>query len=245
MYFYFSWCISSFIRDIVNCSHVQPLETSWVPCLGSSSRAVRPASSNTRTDTLDPVSSRSICYGCTLWEYQSLFDCKDKKISLQSSTPTPLSPANSMSCAFKPNSFKDAKQARESAKPSHTGAAYFVLHIATRYSPSEGCFPSIRNRKADSDNVQDNPWVQSSPSHKPLASLLISLPVMPGGHFEENSGISICQESYSEFGHYNKWHILNSPENRQEEAPKSLECQPSTSVSSLSLLPYAPPIVWQ
>jgi hypothetical protein len=109
--------------------------------------------------------------------------------------------------------------------------------LAASMLPSEGYFSSQTNKNAESNNALDNPWMQSSPSRKALASPPISLPVTPGGPSEENSGISIRQDSYSEFGRYDKWRIPNSPEKRQE---KSLERQPSASVSSVSLLPYAP-----
>jgi len=52
----------------------------------------------------------------------------DQKFSLDGSTPltpTPASPAISTNGSSKPNSFKDAKQVRENAKPSRVGGGIF------------------------------------------------------------------------------------------------------------------------
>lgn len=111
--------------------------------------------------------------------------------------------------------------------------------LAASMLPTEGYFPSPTNENAESDEVLDNPWIQSSSSHKPLASPPISLPVTPGGPSEETSGLSIRHDPYAEFGRYDKWRVPNPPEKRQEDAPKSLEPQRSPSVSSVSSLPYA------
>lgn len=111
--------------------------------------------------------------------------------------------------------------------------------LAASMLPSESYFPSPTNENPESNNALDTSWIQSSPSHKPLASPPISLPVTPGGPSEESSGPSILHDPYAEFGRYDKWRIPNRPEKRREETPKSLEPQPSPSLSSVSLLPYA------
>jgi hypothetical protein len=107
--------------------------------------------------------------------------------------------------------------------------------LAASMLPSESYFPSPTNESSESTDALDNPWIQSSPSHKPLASPPTSLPVTPGGPSEEFSGPSIVHDPYAEFGRYDKWRIPNLPEKQQEEAPKP---QPSPSLSSVSLLPY-------
>jgi hypothetical protein len=111
--------------------------------------------------------------------------------------------------------------------------------LAASMLPSESYFPSPTNENPESNNALDNPWIQSSPSHKPLASPPISLPVTPCGPSEESSGPSILHDPYEEFGRYDKWRIPNRPEKQQEEALKSLEPQLSPSLSSVSLLSYA------
>ena len=113
--------------------------------------------------------------------------------------------------------------------------------LAASMLPSESYFPSLTNENPESSNALDTPWIQqSSPSHKPLASPPISLPVTPGAPSEESSAPSILPDPYAEFGRYDKWRIPICPEKQPEEAPKSLEPQPSPSRSSVSLLPYAP-----
>jgi hypothetical protein len=130
--------------------------------------------------------------------------------------------------------------------------------LAASMLPSESYFPSPTNENPKSNNALDTPWIQSSPSHKPLvsppislpitpsgsshkplSSPPISLPVTPGGPSEESTGPSILHDPYAEFGRYDKWRIPNRPEKQQEEAPKSLDPQLSPSLSSTSLLPYA------
>ena len=112
--------------------------------------------------------------------------------------------------------------------------------LAASMLPGESYFPSPTNKNPESKDALVNPWIQYSPSHKPLASPPISLPVTPGAPFEETSSPS-PYDPYAEFGRYDKWRIPSSPEKRQEEASKSLEPEPSPSVSSISL--YAPAIV--
>ena len=111
--------------------------------------------------------------------------------------------------------------------------------LAASMLPTEGYFRSPVNINTESNEALVNPWIQSSSSHKPLASPPISLPVTPGGPSEETSGLSIRHDPYAEFGRYDKWRIPNPPEKGQEEAPKPLEPQLSPSVSSVSSLPYA------
>ena len=113
--------------------------------------------------------------------------------------------------------------------------------LAASMLPSESYFPSLSNENPESNNPLDSPWIQSSPSHKPLASPPISLPVTPDAPSEETSGPSIRHNPYAEYGRYDKWRIPNRSEKRQEEAPKHLEPQPSPSVSSVSLLSYVSP----
>ena len=108
--------------------------------------------------------------------------------------------------------------------------------LAASMLPSESYFPPT-NENPESSNT---PWIQSSPSHKSLASPPISLPVTPGGPSEESSGSSILPNPYGEFGRYDKWRIPIRPEKQPEEAPNSLETQRSPSISSVSLLPYVP-----
>lgn len=107
--------------------------------------------------------------------------------------------------------------------------------LAASMLPSESYFPSPTNESSEPIDALGNPWIQSSPSHKPLASPPTSLPVTPGGPSEEFS----LHDPYAEFGRYDKWRIPNLPEKQQEEAPKSLEPQLRPSLSTVSLLPYA------
>ena len=120
-------------------------------------------------------------------------------------------------------------------------AADLARALAASMLPSEGYFPSPNENAESSSNALVNPWPQSSSSHESLVSppTGISLPVTPGGPSEETSGPSIPYNPYADFGRYDKWRIPSPPEKRQDEVPKSLEPQPSTSVSSVSLLPYA------
>lgn len=115
--------------------------------------------------------------------------------------------------------------------------------LAASMLPSETYFQSPTNEDPESNEALVNPWMQSSLYHKPLASPPISLPVTPGDPSEETSGPSIGYDPYAEFGRYDKWRIPSPPEKLQEEALKSLEPQPSPSVSSASLSPYAPALV--
>ena len=124
----------------------------------------RPASSNARTDTLEPVSSHSLKLPGTdassgnskvsLTTGRDLTD-NDKKVPLEGRTPpTPTlpSPANSTSGASKPNSFKDAKQARESAKPSRVGGGIFRASGSnTVFTPRDNGNPTLADPpKSDS-----------------------------------------------------------------------------------------------
>jgi hypothetical protein len=130
--------------------------------VGSSSRAVRPASSNARTDTLEPVSSHSLKLpdASSGNSKDSLTTGKDltddnKNISLEGETPpTPTlpSPANSTNDSPKPNSFKDAKQARENAKPSRVGGGIFRASGSnTLFAPRDNGNPTLADPpKADS-----------------------------------------------------------------------------------------------
>ena len=134
------------------------------PVVESSSRAVQPASSNARPDTLDPVSSHSLkspamdtssgSSKVSLTTGKDLTDY-DKKTSLEgriTSTPTLPSPAISTSGASKPNSFKDAKQARESAKPSRVGGGIFRASGSnTIFTPRDNGNPTLADPpKSDS-----------------------------------------------------------------------------------------------
>ena len=109
--------------------------------------------------------------------------------------------------------------------------------LAASMLPSERFFASPTNESAESNDALVNPWIQ------PGSSPPISLPVTPGGPSEEPSGLSKSYDPYAEFGPYDKWRIPSPPEKQQEEAQKSLEPQPSPSVSSVSLLPYAAPAI--
>jgi len=107
----------------------------------SSSRAVPHTSANPKTDTLEPVFSRSLKLSATDASSKnskaSLVTDNDKNPPSKAKTspftdsqvPSPPSPTpppeKSTNGAVRPNSFKDAKQARESAKPSRVGGGIF------------------------------------------------------------------------------------------------------------------------
>ena len=124
------------------------------PVVESSSRAVRPASPNSRTDTLEPVSSHSLKLLGTdapgnskvsLTTGTDLTD-NDQNFSLEgrnAHAPTHPSP---------PNSFKDAKQARESAKPSRVGGGIFRASGSnTIFTPRDYSNPTLADHpKSDS-----------------------------------------------------------------------------------------------
>ena len=109
--------------------------------LESSPRAAPYALSNSRTNTLEPISSRSIMLPevdisskngpASLTTEKGLIDenpqseVKSTNSQIQPSAPTLPPPSNSTNGAFKPNTFQDAKQARESAKPSRVGGGIF------------------------------------------------------------------------------------------------------------------------
>ena len=137
------------------------------PVVESSSRVVRPASSNAGTDTLKPVSSRSLKVPATdassenskvsLTTGGDLTD-NDKRNSLEGKTPpipTLPSPANSTNGASKPNSFKDAKQARETAKPSRVGGGIFRASGSnTVFTPRDNGNPTSADPlKSDSSST--------------------------------------------------------------------------------------------
>ena len=134
------------------------------PVVESSSRAVRPGSSSARTDNLEQVSSRSLKLPDTdalsgngevsLTSGGDLTD-NDKEKSLEGRnplTPTPQSPENSTSGSSKLNSFKDAKQARESAKPSRVGGGIFRASGSnTVFAPRDNGNPTLADPpKSDS-----------------------------------------------------------------------------------------------
>ncbi|KAF8817206.1 hypothetical protein BYT27DRAFT_7153875 [Phlegmacium glaucopus] len=125
--------------------------------LESSSQAVPPAS-NPKTDTLEPVSSRSLKLSATVSSSgkASQDTDNDKNAPSRPKTspsadshvpsppnPTPSPPANPTNGTFKPNSFKDAKHARESAKPSRVGGGIFRASGSnTIFAPRENGNPT-------------------------------------------------------------------------------------------------------
>jgi RNA polymerase II-associated protein 3 len=129
------------------------------PVVEPSSRAVRPVSSNAGSDTLEPESSHSLKLSAmdassrkskvSLTTGTDLTDDK-KKESPEGSRTTSLTPTvpssanNSTSGASKQNSFKDAKQARESAKPSRVGGGIFrTSGSSTVFTPRDNVNPTL------------------------------------------------------------------------------------------------------
>jgi RNA polymerase II-associated protein 3 len=101
----------------------------------TSSQAVISASANVKTDTLEPVSSRSLKLPTvdassrnskgSFTAESGLIDNDTNLPSKVKTLPTLTPPANPTNGVLKPNSFKDVKQARENAKPSRVGGGIF------------------------------------------------------------------------------------------------------------------------
>lgn len=135
------------------------------PVVESSSHAVQPPSLNARTDTLEPISSRSLKLPATDTSARS------SKVSLTTTEkdlpddspsrgkPLPTStlgpPANG---ASKPNSFKDAKQARENVKSSRVGGGIFRASGSnTVFTPRDNGNPTLADLpKSDSSMSTQN-----------------------------------------------------------------------------------------
>ena len=97
----------------------------------TSSQAVLSAA-NVKTDTLEPVSSRSLTVDASsrnsigsFTAESGLIDNDTNLPSKDKTLPTLTPPADPMNGVFKPNSFKDVKQARENVKPSRVGGGIF------------------------------------------------------------------------------------------------------------------------
>lgn len=126
------------------------------------SRAVPPILSDVKTDTLEPVSSRSLkspsledgkASLTTLTEQGSTDNNNNPLFKTEAPSIAPLS-TNGTS---KPNSFKDAKQARDSAKPSRVGGGIFrASGNNTIFSPRDIGNPTFAD--------PPNPDTSTSPS---------------------------------------------------------------------------------
>ena len=155
------------------------------PVVELSSQAVRPASSNARTDTLEPESFHSLKLtamdaftgnGKVSLATGSNITDDDKKEPPEgnrtSLTPTLPSSANSKSGGSKQNSFKDAKQARESAKPSRVGGGIFRASGSnTIFTPRDNGNPTSAEDPQKSDS--------SRPSAKDDSNLKTSYMPVP------------------------------------------------------------------
>jgi hypothetical protein len=133
----------------------------------------------------------------------------DKKNPLESSTPTPSSFANSKSGASNPNSFKDAKQARESAKPSRVGGGIF------RASGSNTIFTPRDN---------GNPTTLADPP-KPDSSTSIRLSAMDDDSNSKKSYMPVPKAPNTLFDFMKSWGSLRSTEEKWQLINVSLFTQ--------------------
>jgi len=114
---------------------------------------VQPA--DTRPNILEPISSRPLNPPAPDASSRSSKVSLDDPPSERKSPPTPTLPLG----ASKLNSFKDAKQARESAKSTHVGGGIFrASGRNTLFTPRDNGSPTLTNTPKDDSNSKTSSY---------------------------------------------------------------------------------------